>query len=159
MLKFLFPSCLVFTFLITQTPSLAQEKAGGFEPPPTFRASEILANVPETLSGDNFKVREEVPNDGYWDFYTIDTPFGVFQAHGWLDLRTTIREIDAIAELQVISKSEVFAQAAIDKGIEPLEAAAQIITHPVETVKNIPGGIKNMFKRYARRAKTVIDVG
>ena len=157
--RFLVLSCLVSTLLVTQSPSLAQDQSGGFEPPPTFRASEILAQVPETLSGDNFKVREEVPNDGYWDFYTIDTPFGVFQAHGWLDLRTTIREIDAIAELQAISKSEVFAQAAIDKGIEPLEAAAQVITHPVETVKNIPGGIKNMFKRYARRAKKVIDVG
>jgi len=130
-----------------------------YESGPTFKASEILAEMPEMLSGEHFKVREEVPNDGYWDFYTIDTPFGVFQAHGWIDLRTTLREIEAIALIESVARTDVFAKAAIEKGLEPLEVARQIITHPVQTVKNIPGGIKQMFQRYARRAKQIIEVG
>ncbi len=155
------PFSIVTVFLMAALTAvvLADEAGQGYEPPPTFKASEILAHVPENLSGEHFKVREEVLNDGYWDFYTIDTPYGVFQAHGWIDLRTTIREIDAIARIEGMTKTEVFANAMIEKGIEPLEAAAQVITHPVQTVKNIPGGIKNMFKRYARKAKKVVDAG
>jgi len=132
--------------------------AAEFEQPPVFRASEILRGTPDMLAGENFRVREEVHNDGYWDFYSIDTPFGVFNAHGWLDLRNTIREINAIAYLENLSRSQVFAQAVIDKGLEPLDLASQIVQHPVQTVRNVPRGIVDMFQRYARRARELIEL-
>lgn len=128
-----------------------------FEQPPVFRASEILREVPETLAGEHFRVREMVQNDGYWDFYTIDTPFGVFTAHGWLDLRNTIREINAIAYLETLSRTQVFAEAALEKGLEPVDLASQIIQHPVQTARNIPGGIVEMFQRFARRARELME--
>ena len=148
--------------LLTYGGTLAAQKPASqpdFEPPPVFKASEILADVPEMLSGEHFTVREEVLNDGYWDFYTIDTPFGVFYAHGWLDLRETLREIEAIAKIESMTKTQAFTDALIEQGLEPLEFVGQVIMHPVQTVKNIPGGIKQMFQRYARRAKEVIEVG
>ena len=49
-----------------------------------FKASAMLE--PEMISGDHFRVREEVGSDGYWDIYTVDTKFGVFNAHGHRNL-------------------------------------------------------------------------
>jgi len=147
-----------FTAAVSVVFVASVHSADDYEQPPVFKASEILANVPETLSGANFKVREEVQNDGYWDFYTIDTPFGVFYAHGWFDLRNTIREINAIAYLEEISETQVFAEAVLAKGLEPVELASQIFRHPIQTVRNMPSGIVQMFRRYAQRAREILEL-
>jgi hypothetical protein len=129
---------------------------GEFEAAPTFKASEILE--PDMINGDNFRVREEVGSDGYWDFYTIDTKFGVFQAHGWVDLRNLIHEINAIAYLDSLTRTEVFINGAIDRGLEPVELALSIVKHPIQTVSNIPRGIGQLFRRYADRAKALMAI-
>lgn len=146
-------SIMSLLFTGAATPVQADE----YETPPVFKASEILAEVPETRVGKHFEVREEVLNDGYWDFYVIDTPFGVFYAHGWFDLRNTIQEINAIAYLRELSSTRVFAQAALEKGLEPVEFAMQIVQHPIQTVRNIPRGIIEMFRRYAEDARELLD--
>jgi len=51
----------------TGNPEKLSANSGEFEPTPSFRASEILE--PEMISGDHFRVREEVGSDGYWDIY------------------------------------------------------------------------------------------
>jgi hypothetical protein len=122
-----------------------------FEIAPVFKASEILEM--EMLNGDHFRVREEVGSDGYWDLYTVDTKFGVFQAHGWLELRTLIQEINAIAYLDELTRTEVFIKGALEAGLEPVELALAIVQHPVQTVSRIPRGIGHMFKRLAERAR------
>jgi hypothetical protein len=110
-----------------------------FEKVPVFKASEILEM--DMLNGDHFRVREEVDSDGYWDLYTVDTKFGVFQAHGWLELRTLIQEIDALAYLDELTRTEEFVTGALAAGLEPVELALAIVQHPVQTVSQIPRGI------------------
>jgi len=138
------------------SPEWTLAAAGEFEPTPTFKASEIIE--PEMISGDNFRVREEVGSDGYWDIYTVDTKFGVFIAHGWMDLRNLIREIDAIAHLDGLSKTLVFIEGAVERGLEPIDLAASIIQHPVQTISNLPRGIGQMFNRFAEQAKLLLTI-
>ena len=127
-----------------------------YEAPPEFMANEIL--TPDMQSGENFQVEQRVSSDGYWDIYTVKTEFGDFEARSWMALRKLIREINAIAELQKMTKTEAFIESAVENGIlEPINLAVTIVTNPVKTVSGIPRGIGNMFKRYGRRAKKTID--
>ena len=146
---------LLMTLAVTNLLLAAEDD---YEAPPSFKASEILSITPELLEGEHFKVREDVANDGYWDYYIIDTPWGEFQAHGWLSLRKMVREIEAIGTIEGMTKTAHFTDSVIDAGLEPVETAAQIIIHPIQTAKHLPTGIKHMFQRYGRRAKKVMEV-
>ena len=55
-------------------PALAAE----FEAPPTFKAGEILP--PELLQSEHHRVEEIVENDGYLNYYRIESDFGPFDA-------------------------------------------------------------------------------
>ena len=88
-----------------------------YEVTPSFMASKFLD--PIMISGENFRVREEVGSDGYWDIYTVDTQYGVF--------------VDSLVE----------------RGLEPVNIAVNVIQHPIETVSRIPRGIGQMFARMA----------
>jgi hypothetical protein len=145
--------------IVLATESVSAENSDGaahYEAQPVFKASEIL--TPDMLSGEHFQVKEEVGSDGYWDIYTVETESGEFVAHGWLDLRTLIQEIDAMAKLVEMSKSGLFIESMVENGIlEPIDLVVTIVSHPVQTVTGIPRGIKNMFLRFGRKAKKVTD--
>jgi hypothetical protein len=121
------------------------------EPMPVLRASEVLpANL---LSGPYHRVNEEVRSDGYLNYYTIESDFGPFAAQSNLMLAVRVREFAALAELERVSKSEVFARAAVDAGLSPARAVVSFARNPVRTVAGIPKGIGRMFKRYLRTGK------
>ena len=144
-----------FVALLATAIFSANAAGAEFEDAPVFKASEILSA--DMLSGDNFRVQEEVGSDGYWDIYTVETEFGEFSAHGWIALRELIREIDAIAALMAMSKTQVFLDSMVENGIkEPIDLAVTIVSHPVQTVTGLPRGIKNMFLRYGRKAKKIV---
>jgi hypothetical protein len=137
-------------------PSDATQISGKFEETPVFKASEILEA--DMLAGDHFRVRETVGSDGYWDLYTVETEFGEFQAHGWFDLRNLIREINAIAHLDHLSRTEVFITSAIDRGLEPLDLALEIVQHPILTISQMPRGIARMFTRFVEKLKMLGEI-
>jgi hypothetical protein len=73
-------------------------------------------------------------------------------------LRIRVREIGALAELEELSKTEVFIKAAADAGVvAPLRTIKQFATHPIKTVTGIPRGIGRMFTRYSRQAGDAVD--
>jgi hypothetical protein len=102
-------------------------------------------------------VDDRVRNDGYLNYYTIQSDYGEFEAVGNSMLQRRIGEIDALASLDELSKTEVFAKAAVDAGVKQLRTVQDFATKPVETVKGIPKGIGNMFKRYSRKAGEAVD--
>ncbi len=82
----------------------------GFEPAATFRASQIL---PASLvKGPHHTVLEEVKADGYYQEFHIQSDFGAMEAEGRTVLRTRLTEVDALARLSEVSKTETFARAA-----------------------------------------------
>ena len=126
-----------------------------FEAAKDMRASDVLPA--ELVEGEHHKVEKVVKSDGYLNYYRITSDFGEFDATSTAMLRTRIGEINALAELEDLSKTEVFIKAAADAGVGQLKTLQQFATKPVETVVGIPSGIGRMFKRYSRQAGEAVD--
>jgi hypothetical protein len=85
--------------------------------------------------------------------YTVDSAFGEFEAYGEPLLAIRLREIGALAELDELSKTKVFADALAKGALAQVETVKTFAEKPVETVKGVPGGVKRMFKRTKRTVK------
>lgn len=121
-----------------------------YETAADMSAADILPG--DLLKGTHHTVDDRVRNDGYLNYYSIKSDYGEFEAASTAMLRVRIREINALAELDELSETEVFIKAAADAGIGQLKSIQQFATHPVETVVGIPRGIGRMFIRYTQRA-------
>lgn len=121
------------------SPALATEA------PAVLSATRFLP--PAMVAGPNHRVRELVPTDGYQAYFTVDSDFGVFEVAGTVQLADCIREIDAIAKLNAVSRSDLFAEG-LKRSIEqPVDAAKNVITHPVDTVKALPSTAGHFLKK------------
>jgi len=137
-------------------PSDSPADYSNYEIPQEQKAADILPA--ELLIGEHHSVTDRVRSDGYLNYYTITSDYGEFEAVSTAMLRIRIAEIGALAELDKLSKSEVFIKAAADAGIiAPLKSISQLVNRPVETVTGIPSGIGRMFNRYKRQAGEAID--
>ena len=127
-----------------------------FDPTPVvLEASEFLR--PDLQKGDHFETAERIENDGYMNSYRIRSDFGEFEAYGTLELALRVMEIGALAELDELSKTKVFADAAKSSALSSVDAIEQFAEQPVETVKGIPSGARRMFKVTRRRAGELVD--
>lgn len=134
-----------------QHPAIAQD----FEKPPVFNASQILP--PDVLKGKFYQIEEKVQNDGYMNFYKIRSNFGEFEAEGNSMLRIRIQEIGALAELDQLSKTDVFLDAVKNSAKGQVDAVVNVAKNPVDTVKGLPSGVKNMFGKATKKAEKTID--
>jgi hypothetical protein len=132
---------------ITPTPS--------FETPPTIAASDLL--LPEMLRGRRFTVAELVPTDGWTARFTLRSDFGPFEVAGTELLGTRIAELDAIATLDEISRTSVFAESAKKAAVKPVRAVKAVVDEPVETAKALPAGVGRFFKRTYRKVRKGVN--
>lgn len=123
----------------------------GYETPPVLQASEILPV--EALTGDHFKVASEVINDGVMNHYVVTTVYGEFAAYGNLELAKLIHQIDAIAEVEAVSRSDQFLDALGNVATDQLDTVKDVGQHPATVVKALPKGVFHMFRRYKRSAE------
>jgi hypothetical protein len=126
--------------------------AGQFEQPPVVSVSEFLPV--SVQSGPGYNLGQQVPTNGAMGQYTIIANADVFHSDAGtyrvesLDLlKIRLSEIPAIAELDNISKTAVFASAVASSAERPLADAAQMATHPMDTVTGLPSGIGQFFGR------------
>ena len=124
-----------------------------YEELPEFKASDILK--PEFVSGPHFKVREEVPTSSGANQFTIDSDFGVFEADGNEMLVTRIKEIDAIARLKEVSRTDEFKEALNKAARSPVAAAKAIANDPVHTIANVPKGLTKFMGRIGENVKGI----
>jgi hypothetical protein len=126
-----------------------------FEPLPTLNAATILQ--PQYLSGANFTVRNAVPTYSGSNQYTIDSDFGVFTAGSNQMLLRRVAEINGIAQLQALSKTDEFAQAAAQAAATPLNVAQDLVTDPVDTISSVPRGIWGFLNRAGETVKRATE--
>ena len=124
------------------TTSWAQS---GFEAEPVLKAKDLVA--PELLKGPNFTVDERVPVVGFLARFTVRSEFGTFDVHGIHMLQVRVPEIYALAQLDKMSKTKEFADAAAKAAARPVASAANMIVHPGETIEGVPGGVSRLFDR------------
>src|SRR5205809_4678972 len=124
-----------------------------FEELPVLNASEILR--PEILAGPHHKVREPVPTYFGANQFTIDSEFGAFEADGNEMLVRRINEINAIAQLKDVSRTDQYKNALVTAAKSPIAAAKNIVTDPVNTVANVPKGIMKFMSRAGESVKGI----
>jgi hypothetical protein len=126
-------------------PVAASAPAGKFETPPVLVAPVILQ--PYYHRGAHHTVRPQVPTYAGRNQYTIDSDFGVFYAEGNAELMARVSEINAIAKLQSISKSDEYAKALERAAKSPVVFAKNLATDPVNTIEGVPKGIFKFLHR------------
>jgi hypothetical protein len=124
-----------------------------YEDLPELKASEILR--PEFLKGTYFTVRDEVPTYSGANHFTIDSEFGVFEAEGNEMLVRRINEINAIARLKEVSRTDEFKGALVKAAKSPAASAKQIVTDPVNAITNAPKGVMKFMGRIGESVKGI----
>lgn len=137
----------------TTQPFVVRRAEAVFEELPVLSASEILR--PDILTGPHHKVREPVPTYFGANQFTIDSDFGVFEANGNEVLLRRINEINAIAQLKEVSRTDQYKNALVAAAKSPVAAAKNIVTDPVNTVANVPKGIMKFMSRAGESVKGI----
>src|SRR5713101_5496983 len=130
---------------------------GQYEQPPVVNAADLLPA--SALSGPGFHVEQQVPTNGVMGQYTIVADASVFHDDAGtyyvesLDLlKIRLSEIPAIAELDSMSNTDVFARALASSAVRPVAAAANMVAHPMDTITGLPGGVGDLFGRVSMGA-------
>src|SRR5215510_15896054 len=105
----------------TPQPFEVRRAEAVFEELPELKASEILK--PELLKGEHYAVREAVPTSSGMNQFTIDSDFGVFEADGNEMVLQRLKEIDAIARLQDVSRTDQIKKSLVAAAKTPLNSA------------------------------------
>ena len=124
-----------------------------FEELPELKASEILK--PELLKGPHYTVREPVPTASGMNQFTIDSDFGLFEADGNEMLLQRLKEIDAIARLQEVSRTDEFRKSLVEAAKSPLNSARNIARDPAQAISNVPKGIMKFLGRAKETAGNI----
>jgi hypothetical protein len=90
--------------------------AAGYEHVRSFKAAELL--TPDELKGPHHQVASAVPTEGYLHVFQVATDWGEVEAEGLSLLRVRLDEVRALAELDEVSKSEVFLKSAGGAGAQ-----------------------------------------
>jgi hypothetical protein len=138
--------------MASMQPSEVGAPGGQYEEPPVVNAADLLS--PSELSGPGFSVQPQVPTNGAMGQYTIVADATVFRGDAGtyyvesLDmLKIRLSEIPAIAQLENINETDVFAKALASSAERPVTDAANMVRHPMDTVTGLPSGIGEFFGR------------
>jgi hypothetical protein len=129
----------------------AAAEAAGFEVDPVRSAVDLLP--PDLLTGPHYRIEPQVVTSGFSNRYAITSDYGDFEVRGDRMLRTRIREIEALAVLDEMSKTTAFAEAAGNALKSPFVATWNLITNPVDTIIGIPTGAWSAIKQTSQLAR------
>lgn len=116
--------------------------AADYENPPVFSAAALLG---PDAQGQGYKVQERVGSDGYLHIYKVETPWGIVSVQGDQMMHMRIKEIHALDAMDQTANSKEFGDALVSAGLKPVEFAGNLVTHPVNTVKNTVTGVGQLF--------------
>jgi len=146
--------CTTGSLSTTQVPSAeerAAAEASGFEVGPVRSAAGLLPA--DLLTGSHYRIEPQVITSEFANRYVITSDYGDFEVRGDRMLRTRIREIQALAALDEMSKTAAFANAAGNALKSPFVATWNLITNPVDTILGIPTGAWNAMKKTSQLAQ------
>lgn len=134
------------------------------ETPPVLSASKLLPA--HLLKGPYHTIEERVTSDGYFNNYRIKSKFGVMEVEGRQLLEIRIGELNALAELDKLSSTKVFQDAAAKAGtalvmapVRIIEKTAKTVSDPqkiVDTISGIPEGAEKVFSWAYRQSKGAV---
>ena len=141
-------------------PAQPGAAGGQYEEPPVVNIADLLPAY--ATSGPGFTVQPQVPTNGAMGQYTIVADASVFRGDAGtyyvesLDmLKIRLSEIPAIAQLENISETGVFASALASSAERPVADAANMVIHPMDTVTGLPSGVGELFGRVSLGASQI----
>ncbi len=129
--------------------------AAAFEAPRTFKASELLK--PSQIKGPHYTVASAVKTEGYLHVFDITSDYGALEAEGEAMLLMRLHEVGALAELDKVSKSEVFLKSAGTSVLNVGKGVASAVKDPGATAKGIGAGVKRFGTNLGRKAKRTTE--
>lgn len=118
--------------------------------PHTLSAADVLdASV---LSGTNYKIKDVVTNDGFMNTYDVESTYGEFRVESTSMLYMRLNELDALDRMARLKGTSVYADAAKSAGKSPFTGAKDLVLSPVDTTKNVVGGIGKWLGDIGRAA-------
>jgi hypothetical protein len=129
--------------------------AAAYEAPRSFKAAELLK--PAQVKGPHHTVAADVKLDGYFYLFDITTDYGPLDAEGKAMMSTRLNEVGALAQLDEVSKSEVFLKAAGTSVLNVGKGVASAVKDPGATAEGIGGGLKRFGTNLGRKAKRAGD--
>ena len=125
------------------------------EPPPTFTAAQLLS--PAELRGPHHTVAAAVQTESYFHEFSITSDFGTFDAAGRSMLAVRLHEVAALAQLDDVSKTEVFLKSAGTSVVNVGKGVAAAVTNPTDTAKGVGSGVKRLGVNLGRMTKRTVD--
>jgi len=116
-----------------------------YEAEPVLKAADLVG--PEILRGPRYTVDSRVPVKGFLYRFAIRSDFGTLDAHGIHMLQIRVREIYALGQLEDMSKTKEFAEAAGNAIARPVTSTVNMLVNPVETITGLPDGVGRLFDR------------
>jgi hypothetical protein len=143
------------TLPIAALVSASLAVAAAYEAPRTFQASEVLK--PSQVKGPHFSVAPAVKTEGYFFLFDITTDYGALEAEGKSMLFVRLSEVSALAQLDEVSKSEVFLKAAGTSVLNVGKGVASVVKDPKATAAGMGAGVKRFGTNLGRKAKRAGD--
>lgn len=131
--------------VLALSPLASAETDNSYEGGVLLNASDLLPA--DLLRGESHRVRDHVATDGFLAHFEIDSDFGTFEAIGVPQAKSRIAEIRAIKKLVETSKGDLFAEGMKRSLTQPVDAVKNIVTHPVESVKQAPATVGHFFTK------------
>lgn len=110
--------------------------------PPAFNAADVLG--PGRVRGTHYTIDPRAQNDGFMNRYKITSPFGTMEAYGDAMVMERAREMDAIAAIRKIKKTDAYMKGLENAIVSPFEASKEAITKPIQTLGNLADRTKQL---------------
>lgn len=111
--------------------------------PVVLQAYDVLPA--DLLRGPNYSVRATVLNDGYINTYVLDTDYGPLRVESTPLLLKRIGELKAIAQIELLKKSDIYMSAVRQAAAAPVRTAEGLVQDPAGTVQDVATGIGRFF--------------
>ncbi len=116
--------------------------------PIILKAQDILPQ--DLLQGENYKVENEVKNDGIFNTYQLNTDYGQITVESDSILMIRIAELKALKAMEELQGSEAFAESLGGTVTGTAKGAGKLVTSPVETSKGIVKGTGRYLSNLGR---------
>jgi len=153
--KSILSSIAIITVIIMGATVMTARGQSGFETEPVLKAKDLVA--PELLKGPHFTVDDRVPVKGFLAYFTIRSDYGTFEAHGIHMFQIRVKEVYALAQLDDMSKTKEFTEAAGRAIARPVTSTVHMLVDPVETIEGFPGGVTRLWDRIKLGSEKVAE--
>ena len=116
----------------------------GLETPKPAPAANYLGAA---MRSENYTVGPTARSDGIMRIFHVETRYGKYDFDGVEFTKLRLREIEATAALEKMSKSEAWIKSFGNAAIAPVKFGVSFITNPAEAINRSTSGIHNMFDR------------